>query len=367
MVATTHNLHHSHRLQILHQRRHHAIRRNALHLVASAQLSVATAAKLRLTSRPNPDHEHTTLVVHHRTVTTSRRNLRNAIPLQHVDRVRDVRIYLLLVGGLTLQTLTPRVHIAVARQRQHVVLSARDLHDGRVLEDADLRRLAHIARPLPLTQLTVVVRAPNLHAHTPPLPSVHLAVLRQRRRGLHARSDGDHALALQSLHALWSTHAAALAAHATCLVVAPREHLTVLRQRDGVDVTRTHLHLPFRARLLPYEAMSLQALHLLRTPYLLYSAGETHDATSLVTQTTERGATPRPHGAVGNHGSHVTVAHRAVNHRLTVKGIFDLAGKDLVGAVLRVSLAQLVAVSLTERPQTTSLGDHSGGYALATR
>ena len=361
VVATAHNLHHAHRLQVLHQRRHHAVRRDALHLVASAQLSVATAAELRLTPRPNPHHEHTTLVVHHRAVTAARRDLRDAVPLQRVDRVGDVRVHLLLVRRLTLQTLAPRVHVAVARQRQHVVLSARDLHDRRVLEDADLRRLVHVARALTLTQLTVVVRAPSSHASTTPLPGVHLAVLRQRRRGLHARRDGDHALALQTLHALRSAQAAVLAAHAARLVVAPREHLAVLRQRDGVDVARAHLHLPLTARLLPYEAVSLQALHLLRTTRLLHSAGETHHDPSLVTQTTERGAAPRPHGAVDSHGSHVTVAHRAVDHRLTVEGVLDLARQDLVGAVLRVSLAQLVAVSLAERPQTTSLGDHGGG------
>ena len=176
-----------------------------------------------------------------------------------------------------------------------------------------------------------------------------------------AAADHDHALALQTLHALRSAQAAVLAAHAARLVVAPREHLAVLRQRDGVDVARAHLHLPLTARLLPYEAVSLQALHLLRTTRLLHSAGETHHDPSLVTQTTERGAAPRPHGAVGSHGSHVTVAHRAVDHRLTVEGVLDLARQDLVGAVLRVSLAQLVAVSLAERPQTTSLGDHGGG------
>ena len=86
-----------------------------------------------------------------------------------------------------------------------------------------------------------------------------------------------------------------------------------------------------------------------------------------MTQTAEGGAAPRPHGAVGGHGGHVTVAHRAVDDGLAVEGILDLAGKHLVRAVLRVALAQLVAVALAERPQTTSLGDNGSGYTQRER
>ena len=68
MVASTHNLHHSRRLQILHQRRHHAVGSDALHLVASAQLAVSAAAKLALNRLQLAHHEHAALVIHHRTV-----------------------------------------------------------------------------------------------------------------------------------------------------------------------------------------------------------------------------------------------------------------------------------------------------------
>ena len=81
-----------------------------------------------------------------------------------------------------------------------------------------------------------------------------------------------------------------------------------------------------------------------------------------MTQTAEGGAAPRPHGAVGSHGSHVAVAHRTVDDGLTIEGILHLAGKHLVRAVLRVALAQLVAVALAECPQTAALGDDGSGY-----
>ena len=58
----------------------------------------------------------------------------------------------------------------------------------------------------------------------------------------------------------------------------------------------------------------------------------------------------------------MTVAHRAGNHFLSIEGILDLAGKNLVRTVLRVSLAELVAVTLTECPETTTLRNDGSGY-----
>ena len=81
-----------------------------------------------------------------------------------------------------------------------------------------------------------------------------------------------------------------------------------------------------------------------------------------MTQATEGATTPRPHRTVTRDRSHVAVAHRAGDHLLSVKGIFDLARKNLVRTVLRVSLTELIAVSLTKRPQTTTLRNDSSGY-----
>ena len=58
----------------------------------------------------------------------------------------------------------------------------------------------------------------------------------------------------------------------------------------------------------------------------------------------------------------MAVAHRARDHFLSIEGVLDLARKNLVRAVLRVALAELVAVALTERPETTTLRNDGSGY-----
>lgn len=81
-----------------------------------------------------------------------------------------------------------------------------------------------------------------------------------------------------------------------------------------------------------------------------------------MTQTTEGGAAPRPHSAVGCQSGHVTVAYCAIDDGLTLEGILNLTGKHLVGTVFCVTLTQLVAVTLTECPQATSLRNDGSGY-----
>ena len=79
-------------------------------------------------------------------------------------------------------------------------------------------------------------------------------------------------------------------------------------------------------------------------------------------QTAEGGTAPCPHRAIGCQGGHVTVAYCAVDDGLTLEGILDLAGKHLVGTVFRIPLTQLVAVTLSERPQAASLRNDGSGY-----
>ena len=46
MVTTAHNAHYLGGLQVLHKSRNHTISGNALHLITSAELTIATTAKL---------------------------------------------------------------------------------------------------------------------------------------------------------------------------------------------------------------------------------------------------------------------------------------------------------------------------------
>ena len=47
---------------------------------------------------------------------------------------------------------------------------------------------------------------------------------------------------------------------------------------------------------------------------------------------------------------------------MSLEGILDLAGKHLIGTVFRIPLTQLVAVTLSERPQAASLRNDGSGY-----
>lgn len=77
-------------------------------------------------------------------------------------------------------------------------------------------------------------------------------------------------------------------------------------------------------------------------------------------ETAEGAAAPGPDGAVLGNGGHVAVADGAVHDGEAIEGIFHFARKDLVGAVARVAVAELVAVALTEGPQHAALRNGSG-------
>ena len=79
-----------------------------------------------------------------------------------------------------------------------------------------------------------------------------------------------------------------------------------------------------------------------------------------MTETTEGTAAPGPDRAVLGDGGHVAIADRTVHHSETIENIFHFSGKNLVGTIARVAVAELVAVSLTERPQHASLSNGSG-------
>ena len=79
-----------------------------------------------------------------------------------------------------------------------------------------------------------------------------------------------------------------------------------------------------------------------------------------MTQTSKATTTPCPNRTITCHCCHMSITHGATYNRLAIKRIFHFTRKDLIRTILCVSLSQLIAITLTKGPETTSFSDYSG-------